>query len=392
MSAMDLDLAGFTLLQVTPALETGGVERTTLDIADAVVKAGGRALVASRGGRMEAELASVGGQLVRLPMESKNPLIQAQNGSRLLTLIRTEKVDLVHVRSRAPAFAGLWAAQQANLPTVATYHGLYNSKTPLKRWYNGVMTRTDRVIANSEFTRAHILATHKIAPEKVNSIPRGVDLRRFDPAKVTKDRVESLRRLFRGEGDFDAPLFLLAGRLTRWKGQAFLIDAIAAAAITGAPPIRVAFAGDDQGRHAYREELEGKIALNGLADRVRIVGHCDDMPAAYLAADFAVVPSLEPEAFGRTAVEPQAMGIPVLAANHGGTAETVVAGETGWLVTPGSVTDWAISLSRAAQTPLTLRQKMGEAGRVRVAELYSREAMCRQTLKIYRELWSQRHG
>ena len=178
----------FTLLQVTPELETGGAEQTTLDVAHAVIDAGGKCLVATRGGRMAARLEADGGRLAQMPVQSKNPLVMLGNAARLTDLIRKEGVDLVHARSRAPAFSALWAAQAAKVPFIATYHGVYNAKSSLKRWYNAVMTRGDLVIANSEFTRDHVIAEHDIAPEKVVAIPRGIDLRRFEPGMVAPAR------------------------------------------------------------------------------------------------------------------------------------------------------------------------------------------------------------
>src|SRR5579864_1889888 len=168
----------FTLLQVIPELDTGGAEQTTLDVARAVVRAGGRAIVASRGGRMAAELESRGGELVPLPVHSKNPLTILANRARLSALIRRERVSLVHVRSRAPAFSAFAAARAAGVPCLATYHGLYSSGNPLKRWYNSVMTRGALTIANSDFTARHIVAEHGLDAADVVAIPRGVDLAR----------------------------------------------------------------------------------------------------------------------------------------------------------------------------------------------------------------------
>jgi glycosyltransferase involved in cell wall biosynthesis len=183
----------FTLLQVVPELETGGAELSALEVARAVVQAGGRALVASRGGRMAAQLAADGGELAPMPLDTKNPLRIAGNARRLARLIRKERVSLVHARSRAPAFSALWAARATGTPFVATYHGIYKARSGLKRWYNAVMTRGDLVIANSDFTRRHVLAEHGLAPEKVVAIPRGVDLARFDPQAVAPERITALR-------------------------------------------------------------------------------------------------------------------------------------------------------------------------------------------------------
>lgn len=381
----------FTVLQVVPALETGGAEQTTLDVAAAIVRAGGRALVASAGGRMEPRLAEVGGELVRMPLASKSPLTLAANARRLAEVIRRERVSLVHVRSRAPAFSALRAARRAGVPFVATYHGVYNSRTPLKRWWNAVMTRGDLVIANSEFTREHVLREHGIDPARVVAIPRGVDLDRFDPARVSPERVRALCEAWDLGADEPEPKLLLAGRLSRWKGQALMIEAVGRLITEGgAPNLMVVMAGDDQGRHDYRAELDRAIVNNGLSDSVRLVGHVDDMPAAYKLADLAAAPSLEPEAFGRTAVEPQAMGRPVLAADHGAVRETVVDGETGWRVEPGDVHAWTRALRTALEAGPDRWAAMGAAGRARVRRLYSVDAMTDATLEVYARVLRER--
>lgn len=379
-------LAGRTVLQVVPELNTGGVEQTTVDMARALSAIAARALVASAGGRLEDALKDAGGTLIRLPVDSKNPLVAIQNGRALKALIRAEGIDLVHVRSRAPAFAALWAARASGIPSVTTYHGIYNGKTALKRWYNGVMTRADLTIANSDFTRAHVLATHGLAPERVISIPRGVDLGRFNPEAVDPARVAALLQQW-GLGPADGALrVLLAGRLTRWKGQELLIDALAHLTQNGGPAVQLILAGDDQGRTAYTEGLEARIKSAELSGRVALVGHCSDMPAAYLATDVAAAPSLDPEAFGRTAVEPQAMGRPVLAADHGATRETVIPGKTGWLVPPANAAAWAAALAAAARLSPAERAAMGHTGQAHVRAQFSVEVMCARTLAVYARL------
>ncbi len=373
----------FTLLQVTPELETGGAEQTTIDVAHAVVAQGGRALVATKGGRMAARLTADGGRLAQMPAQSKNPLVMLGNAARLIDLIRREKVSLVHARSRAPAFSALWAAHATKTPFVATYHGVYNARSNLKRWYNAVMTKGDLVIANSEYTRQHVIQEHGVPPDKVVAIPRGVDLSRFEPGMVGCDRVKALMEAWGVAPDERRLKVLLAGRLTRWKGQGLLVEAMALLKARGEDRILLLLAGDDQGRKGYRAELTTAIAASGLEDRVKLVGHCDDMPAAYLLADLAIAPSLEPEAFGRTAVEPQIMSRPVMAADHGATRETVLPGETGWLVPPGDAEAWASALIEAVEAGAARRQAMGQAARTRARRLYSVDAMCEATLDVY---------
>jgi glycosyltransferase involved in cell wall biosynthesis len=382
--------ADFTLLQVTPELETGGAEQTTIDVAHAVVAQGGKALVATKGGRMASRLEADGGRLAQMPAQSKNPLIMLGNAARLIDLIRREKVSLVHARSRAPAFSALWAAHATKVPFIATYHGVYNAKSNLKRWYNAVMTKGDLVIANSEYTRDHVIREHNIAPEKVVAIPRGVDLSRFEPGVVGAERVTALRKAW-GVADGERRLkVLLAGRLTRWKGQALMVEAMTVLQARGEDRVLLLLAGDDQGRKGYRAELEAAIAAAGLQDAVKLVGHCDDMPAAYLLADLAIAPSLEPEAFGRTAVEPQVMGRPAMASDHGATRETILPGETGWLVAPGDAEAWADALLEACDIGAAGRQTLGQAARLRARRLYSVDAMCEATLNVYARVLSAR--
>lgn len=380
----------FTLLQVIPRLETGGAEQTTLDVAAAVRAAGGRALVASMGGRMEEALLASGGELERMGVHSKNPLTILANALRLAALIRRRQVSLVHVRSRAPAFSAVIAARLTGAPLVATYHGVYSARSSLKRWYNGIMTRGDAVIANSEFTRDHLIAQHHVDPAKVTAIPRGVDMARFDPAAVSGERKAALAQAW-GLDETDRRVrVLLAGRLTRWKGQGPAIEALAELKARGVEDVVLILAGDHQGRTGYQAELEGAIAAHGLQDRVRLVGHCADMPAAYALVDIAIAPSLTPEAFGRTAVEPQAMGVPVIASDHGATRETVVPGETGWRVAPGDARAWADALQAAIALGPEGRRRMGEAAARRARALYSVQAMCSATLQVYAGVLARR--
>jgi len=373
----------FTLLQVVPSLETGGAEQSALDVAEAVIRAGGRAIVASSGGRMVKLLKASGAEFVPMPVQTKNPLLGIVNAFRLAALIRREKVAVIHVRSRAPAFSALWASRMTGAPMVATYHGAYPAKSGLKRWYNSVMTKGAMVIANSAFTREHLQAQHAVDPEKVVTIPRGLSLSRFDPAAVPRQRTAALAAAWGvAEGDGRVRV-LLPGRLTRLKGQLVLVEAAARLYAQGRRDFLILLVGDDQGRGAYRAEVQDAIAQAGLSDAVRLLGHCDDMPAAYLAADIVAVPSTVPETFGRTAVEAQAMGRPVIASALGGLTETVVPGESGWLAPAGDVDDWTQALGLALDAGPERRAAMGQAGQARVRRLYALETMTDSTLQVY---------
>ncbi len=374
------------VLQIVPELDTGGVEQTAVDISEAVVRAGGRSIVVSKGGRLEGRLLKGGATVVKMPVHSKNPFLQWRNAAALKTLIKAEHVDIVHVRSRAPAMAGFSAAKACGVRSVGTYAGIYNAKSALKRWYNSQMTRGDMTIANSHFTRDHILSAYHLPPERVIAIPRGIDMKRFDPEAFDVRRIMALEESWGVVADESRVRFLLAARLTKWKGQGLIIDAAAKLRARGIDNFLVLMAGDDQGRTEYTQGLLKQIETNGLADHIKLVGHCADMPSAYSMCHYALAPSLEPEAFGRTAVEPQAMHRPPLAAAHGATVETVLPGTTGWLVPPGDADAWADAMAQAITLPEAQRFAMGVAGRAHVREQFSLDVMCDQTLDVYRAL------
>lgn len=368
-----------------PSLDTGGAERTTVDVAQALTKAGFVALVATRGGRMTEELARTGAEWIALPVDRKSPLALLANARRIARLIRTRNIALVHARSRAPAWSALWAARLTGVPFVTTHHGIYNAKSRLKRLYNSVMARGDAVIANSQWTADHIAREYGFTPRRLVVIPRGVDFARFDPVQVTPARVAAMRARFRaGQGDI---VVLLPGRLTRWKGQAVLIEAVARLKRAGlGHAMRVVLAGDAQGRSDYESELEARSAEAGLGETVTIAGHVLDMPAAYRAADIVVSASTDPEAFGRIAAEAGAMERPVIASDHGGSREIVLHARTGLLVPPGDPAALAAALETMIAMGPEGRQALGRAARAHIARNFTVERMCADTLALYREL------
>lgn len=383
---------GPTILQIIPNLDTGGAELATIEIADALIRSGARALVATEGGRLSGDLEALGAEILSLPVATKNPLRIWRNAARLAKLIEERDVALIHARSRAPAWSGLLAARRTGRPFVTTYHGAYGNKGPLKSAYNGVMARADLVIANSQFTKQLIQARHATPDERLRVIYRGVDLDRFAPDAVSPERVARLSAKW-GVADGDLVL-LQAARLTGWKGQE---DVIAAAALlrerAGLGRCLFILAGDDQGRDSYRAGLEDRIARAGLAERVRLVGHCDDMPAAFLLAHASILASREPEAFGRAGAECQAMGCPVIATNIGAPPETVLApprvppGEsTGWFVPPNRPDALADALEMVLALDADERKTIGEHAVLNVRAKFSLTAMKASTLAVYDEL------
>jgi len=377
-----------TILQIVPRLETGGSEQAAVEIADALACAGARALVATEGGRMATALAEAGGEIVPFPVASKNPFTMLTNARRLANLIRERKVNLVHARSRAPAWSALLAARRTKRPFVTTYHGSYSSPGLFKNWYNSVMARGDLVIANSEYTARLIVARHRTPHERIRVIHRGVDLAQFSPDQVSENRMGRLRALW-GVGR-QQPIVLQAARLTSWKGQSLVIQAAHQLLRENRLGDAVfVMAGDAQGRAAYRKELDRQIARLELTDRIKLVGHCDDMPAAFALAQVAVIASTSAETFGRTSIEAQAMGCPVIVSDIGAAPETIVAGGqdfTGWVIPPHDPAAIAERIAAALVLTPQERAALGSRARRYVAAKFALTRMQRATLAVYDEL------
>jgi glycosyltransferase involved in cell wall biosynthesis len=381
-----------TILQLIPRLDTGGAELSAIEITEAIVRGGGRAIVATEGGRMADRITALGGELLIMAAGSKNPLRLLANAQHLRRVIRAEQVDLVHARSRAPAWSALWAARSTRTPFVTTYHGAYAERGALKRVYNSVMARSDLVIANSHYTSRLIQHRYGTPAMRIRVIHRGVDAAAFDPVLVTPARIAVLRTRF-GLGDGQKAI-VQAARLTGWKGQSVLIDAAARLDRDGRlGDAVVLLAGDAQGRDDYAAGLTAQIADLGLGGRVRLVGHIDDIPALLALAHVSVVASTEPEAFGRSVTEAGALGCPVIATDIGAPPETVLASPpasaaaaTGWLVPPGDSDVLADRLAEALALPAAARTAMGLRARAHVSRHFSLAAMKYATLQVYDEL------
>jgi glycosyltransferase involved in cell wall biosynthesis len=380
-AAMPDDSDKPVILQVLPALVTGGVERSAIEIAQAVTEADGIALVASAGGPLVRAVERAGGRHIMLPLSRKTPYAIWRNAARLAALIQAENVSLVHARSRAPAWSALIAARRTGVHFVTTYHGAYNEDLPFKRQYNAVMARGEIVIAASRYVAELIVARHRLYPTRIRVIPRGVDLATFDPAIVVPDRLARLSAAWRLPDG--APTVVLPGRLTSWKGQSVLLAAMARMTRRDVCCVLV---GSDQGRHRYSARLVREAERLGISERVRLVGNCDDMPAAFMLSDVVVHASTRPEAFGRVVIEAQAMGRLVVAADLGGPVETVREGQTGWRVPPGDPDALAAAIERALALPEAQRQALGQRARGAVQRGYTVRAMQEATLDVYEEV------
>ena len=376
------------ILQILPMLQTGGVERGTVDITAAIAQSGGIALVVSGGGPMVREVERAGGEHITMPVFSKNPLVMRRNTRALEALIRDRRVDIVHARSRAPAWCARRAAARTGARFMTTFHGAYGESNHLKHIYNSIMAKGERVIAISQFIADRVESLYQAGPDRVRIIPRGIDFTIFNANAVSAERMIQLSNAWRlSDG---VPVILLPGRLTRWKGHEILIEALAR---LGRRDLRCVLVGDEQGRSSYRNDLDAHVARAGLADIVQIVGDCRDMAAAYMVADVVVSASTDPEAFGRVAAEAQAMGRPVIATDHGAARETVLPdGVTGWLATPGDPDSMAAALEKALALTALEREAMAERAVAHVHKNFAKDDMCAKTLAVYKELMVGRRG
>jgi glycosyltransferase involved in cell wall biosynthesis len=370
-----------TILQVLPKLDTGGAERVVIEIAEAIHATGHKALIACAGGVLSAAARRAGAEIVEMPLDTKSPFKMRRNARRLKKLIVRRDVQLVHAHSRAPAWSAWWATRATGTPFVTTYHGSYGEKSVLKRRYNAVMAKGDRVIAVSDFIAGLIRSRYGTPDETLRVIHGGVNLGKFDPTMVVPEALYRLARAW--SVDLVEPVILLPGRLTSWKGQKILIHALAQMRHRDAVAV---FAGSAQGRTGYVAELAALAERLGVAHRVRVVGHIEDIASAMMLSDVVVNASTDPEAFGRTIVEAQAMGRIVVATDHGGARETIIAGETGFLVPAGDAAALAASLDAALDMAADDRVLWGRRARAHVAEHYSVAAMQNAVLHVYAEL------
>lgn len=371
------------VMQIVPALNAGGVEQGVIDINAAVVRAGGTSIVVSAGGLRVHEIAKAGGLHIALPVQSKNPITMYANVGRLRRLIRQHGVDIVHACSRAPAWSAARAVQGTSARFVTSCHAAHKISGNIKRFYNSSIARGERVITVSHFLADYLEQNYKVDPNMIRVIHRGVALEKFHPNSVTPDRLIGLAQKMRIPAD--AFVVMLPGRLSRIKGHMFMLDAIEA---LNRRDVFCLFVGTDIGNADYRRELEKYIADKDLGGMVRIVTDCNDMPAAYMISTVVVSPSLVPEGFGRIPIEAQAMGRPVIATDHGGTRETILRDETGWLVQPGDTASLARALQEAINLDPRERAALATRAMAHVAEHFTNEQMCQGTLDVYAEVLS----
>ena len=376
------------ILQILPSLESGGVEQGTVDMAKTLDKIGWGSCVLSAGGRMSSNFKRTKVKnLIMSSIKSKKPLCILGNTRKLVKIIKKEKIDLIHVRSRAPAWSAIKAAKKTKTPIITTFHGAYGTKGFLKRRYNSSMLRVDNVIAVSEFIKAHILNYYpsyfKKSDKKIHVVPRGIDTDVFNPENVSQVRAISLIKAWKLRET--ASVIMLPGRLTSWKGHETLIYALFR--LHQQEPdlnFQCVFVGGGSSR--YRKRLEKMIRINDLDGFIRFADHCDDMSAAYMASDIVVSASTKPEAFGRVVAEGMLMGRVVIATNHGGASEQIQHKKTGWLFPVNDEVALYNAIKNVLQLSSEERQKISWRAKAHAEKYYTKDAMCQSVLDIYKEV------
>lgn len=370
------------VLQVLPELETGGVEVGTIEVASELKEHGIENFVASQGGRMVYNLDRLKIKHLTLPLKSKNPFTMWKNAKKLEAFIRESGINIVHARSRAPAWSAYWAAKRAGVKFMTTFHGTYGlGPWGIKKAYNKIMTYGERVIAISNHIKNHMLQNYKVDESKIRLIHRCADIERFAPEAVTTERMINKIKEYRIAED--KPVLLLPGRITRWKGQHLLIEALAKMKNQNYYCI---IAGDSQGRQKYMNYLEKLVKKYNLEGKVGFFGRYSDVPALMMVSNVILSTAIEPEAFGRIAIEGQAMGKVVIASDIGGSLDTVIDGVTGKLFKSNDAQSLADALDWALDLPMTEIKKISAAGMKNVREHFTKQIMCDKTIEVYKEL------
>ncbi len=368
------------VVQVLPALNSGGVERGTLEIAEYLVTKGWKSVVISSGGRLEQRLVRQGSLHINLPSHTKNPLHWFNLKAQYEKLFIQEKPDIVHVRSRVPAWTAGTVAQKMKIPLVSTIHGSYLAGSMLKKLYNNASIKADKVIAISNYVKDNILRVHPDKSSLIEVIHRGADINLFNPETIAKSRIIQMSEIFQLPDD--KKIIMMPARPSGWKGHEILIRAFSK--INNENLICVMPGSDDGGKFVLN--LRNLAKKNNVLGKIVFLPFLDDLPAAYMLADVVVVPSLKPEPFGRVLIEAQAMGRPVVAFNHGGASESVIHEKTGLLVEPKNVKELGVAIEKLVTIPLNKRNKMASASREHIVNNFTLDKMRSETLKLYNKL------
>ena len=369
------------VVQILPALVRGGVERGTVDIAKAIQAAGGHALVISSGGPLVRHIERCGGKHIELPVHVKNPLRWPGLRRQLKTIFQTEGADIVHVRSRVPAWLALNVAKSMGIATISTVHSRFISASFFKRRYNAKLLDAGQVIAISNYVHSLITSQYIGVEDRLTVVHRGVDIVTFNPAAVSQARIIKFAESVALPEDVQ--VIMMPARSSSWKGHHILLDALSKLADLRFFCI---FVGACDGKARFVKDITDHARALGLEGRFRLTPLIDDMPAALMVADVVVMPSVTPEPFGRVALEAQAMGRPIVAFAHGGAVESIEHEKTGWLAKPGDSNSLAENLRAALSLKPPARQAYANNARAHIKAHFSTDQMCHETLRIYRRV------
>ena len=376
------------VLQVIPKLGYGGAETGCYDIAHYLSENKCKSYIVTSGGDLIKFIDKKKVKLIRLPVHSKNPLLIFLNALILIGIILIFKISIVHARSRAPAWSCLLATKLTGRKFVTTFHGTYNFSGKLKKFYNSIMVRSDLIIAGSNFIFSHIKNNYSEflkLNRKFLVIFRGINVDYFDP--TTKFENDEKKLLQNWEINKEKKIILMPGRLTSWKGQKLLIEAINLVKIElGYEAFHVVILGDDQGRDLYKKELVRLTEQYRLTNQIKFIKHCKDMALAYKVSDIIMSASIEPEAFGRVAVEAQSMEKLIIASNIGGSNETIIDEKTGFLFESGDAHSLSKKIIKAITMDETSLNLIGKEGRKNIIKKFNVEKMCFSTYSEYKRL------
>jgi glycosyltransferase involved in cell wall biosynthesis len=384
-------LAGATILQVAPSLRDGPSGNAAVDIALTLLQAGARAIVAGDDGPLVNELSAFGGEFVRMPNDTLNPLRILRNAQALTKMIASERVDIVHAQSVGAAWSALAATHKQPVYLVTSFPDRLPGHSYLGNMLRGSLARGDRVIAPSAYVSRAMIERYKLAPDRITVIPRAVDTASFSPAAVSADRIAALRRVWGVLPQMR--VVLVPGRVAPWNGQMSMIDAARLIVGGGDRNIVFVFAGDDRVQPRYARSVRHQAHVHGIDTFCRFVGHCADMPAALAAADVVVVPSLEPPLSGRAAAEAQAMGRPLVATTVGVLPENLLCPprmrdelRTGWLVRPDDVGELARAVGAALALDVTAYEALGARARQFAEFMFSPQSVAEAIRGVYTSL------
>ena len=377
------------VLQVIPKLGYGGAETGCYDLAHFLPEQGCKSFIATSGGELIKFINKKKVKVFRLPVQSKNPLIILLNSIIILLITIIYNIDIVHARSRAPAWSCLISTKISRKKFVTTFHGTYNFNNSLKKFYNSVMVRSNLVIAGSNFIFSHISEKYpnffKDRKRKLLVIFRGINSNYFNSKKVIPIKVEKFSR--QHNIDRNKFIILLPGRLTYWKGQKIFIEAIKLLVERGTPQdFEAIILGSDQGRNIFKKKLVGLVEQHRLTKIIKFIEHCNEMPVIYKIANLVCSCSYEPEAFGRVSVEAQSMEIPIVASNIGGSTETIIKDKTGFLFKSGDPNDLANKIINIMQKDYNSLKSIGIEGRKNVQKKFDVDKMCQTTFTEYKKL------